>query len=233
MLNRIYSFAIKLYLIFLGIKVGKNFYIESFPKLKIDGIAKNIFFGDNAGTRTLRYDVANYTTVSNPVTFAIPVAAPGSWTSYNRIGNSNEYIFTGHDAPVALISEGGTPSYTMNRTSIPVRGSDARVVNFNAERYLIITTAARTGSEATVFYVYDITKGATVKDALTNLNDAPSVTPVFQYALMGPVNTSPASQTGFYVKKDSSGNDVSLMLYAAASDTGFVIFEFGKKVALD
>jgi hypothetical protein len=47
MLNRIYSFIIKLYLIFLGIKVGKNFYIESFPKLKIDGMAKNIFFGDN------------------------------------------------------------------------------------------------------------------------------------------------------------------------------------------
>jgi acetyltransferase-like isoleucine patch superfamily enzyme len=47
MLNRIYSFVIKLYLIFLGIKVGKNFYIESFPKLKIKGIAKNIFFGDN------------------------------------------------------------------------------------------------------------------------------------------------------------------------------------------
>jgi acetyltransferase-like isoleucine patch superfamily enzyme len=47
MFNRIYSFVIKLYLIFLGIKVGKNFYIESFPKLKINGIAKNIFFGDN------------------------------------------------------------------------------------------------------------------------------------------------------------------------------------------
>ena len=47
MINKIYSFIIKLYLNFLGIKVGKNFYIESFPKLKIDGLAKNIFFGDN------------------------------------------------------------------------------------------------------------------------------------------------------------------------------------------
>ncbi|HET8829948.1 MAG TPA: DUF4623 domain-containing protein [Pelobium sp.] len=192
-----------------------------------------IFFGDNAGTKTLRYNVSNYTTVSNPIAFAMPIAGAGSWTSYNRIGNTAEYIFTGHDAPVALISEGGAASYTMSRTSIPVRGSDARVVNFNAERYLIITTAARTGSEATVFYVYDITNGATVKDALTNLDNSPTVTPVFQYALMGPVNIAPASQTGFYVKKDASGNDESLLLYAAANDTGFVIFEFGKKVALD
>lgn len=192
-----------------------------------------IFFGDNPGSKTLRYDVTNYTTVSNPTAFAAPVAASGSWTSYNRIGNTSDYIFTGHDAPVALISEGGSPAYTMSRTSIPVRGSDARVVNFNAERYLIITTAARTGSDATVFYVYDITRGATIKEALTNLDNATSVTPVFQYALMGPVNTAPASQTGFYVKKDASGNDVSLMLYSAANDTGFVIFEFGKKVALD
>lgn len=191
------------------------------------------FFGDNAGTRILRFDVANYTTVTNPISFAIPVAGAGSWISYNRIGNTSEYLFTGHDAPVALVSDGGTPSFTMSRTAIPVRGTDARIVNFNAERYLIITTAARTGAEATNFMVYDITKGATVKDALTNLNNLPGATPIFNYSLMGPVNASPSSQTGFYVKKDGMGNDVSLILYAAASDAGFVLFEFGKKVAVD
>jgi hypothetical protein len=191
------------------------------------------FFGDNAGTKVLRYDVANYTTISNPTVFAIPVAGAGSWTTYNRIGNTAEYLFTGHDAPVALVSDGGTASFTMSRTAIPVRGSDARIVNFNGERYLIITTAARTGSEATNFMVYDITKGATVKEALTNLNNLPTATPIFNYSLMGPVNTSPASQTGYYVKKDAQGNDESLLLYSGASDTGFVIFEFGKKVATD
>jgi len=191
------------------------------------------FFGDNAGTKMLRLDVSKYTTVTNPTVFAIPVTGAGSWTSYNRIGNTSEYLFTGHDAPVALVSEGGSASFTMSRTAIPIRSSDARIVNFNSERYLIVTTAARTGAEATNFYVYDITKGATVKDALTNLNSLPTVVPVFQYSLMGPVNTSPASQTGFYVKKDAMGNDESLMLYSAASDAGFVFFEFGKKVALD
>ena len=72
-----------------------------------------------------------------------------------------------------------------------------------------------------------------MKDALTNLNNLPSATPIFNYSLMGPVNTSPASQTGFYVKKDAMGNDESLVLYSAASDAGFVFFEFPKKVALD
>jgi hypothetical protein len=192
-----------------------------------------IFFGDNPGSRTLRYDVTNYTTVSNPVSFATPVAAAGSWTSYNRIANTSEYIFTGHDAPVALMSEGGSASYTMSRFSIPVRGSDARVLNFNAERYLIITTAARTGADATIFYVYDITRGATVQEALTILDTTPTITPVFQYALNGPVNTAPASQTGFFVKKDTAGNDQTLMLYSGANDTGFAFFEFGKKIAQD
>jgi hypothetical protein len=191
------------------------------------------FFGDNAGTKVLRFDVTNYTTVSNPIVFAIPVAGAGSWTSFSRIGNTSEYLFTGHDAPVALVSDGGTSSFTMSRTAIPVRGSDARIVNFNAERYLIITTAARTGAEATNFMVYDITKGATVKDALTNLNNLPGATPIFNYSLMGPVNTSPSSQTGFYVKKDAQGNDETLMLYSGASDAGFVFFEFQKKVAVD
>ena len=212
----------------VGVRHGDNFSVS------LDDQGNGfLFFGDNAATKVLRFSVSNYTTVANPTVFAIPVTGAGSWTSFNRIGNTSEYLFTGHDAPVALVSDGGTSALTMSRTIIPVRGSDARIVNFNSERYLIITTAARTGAEATNFMVYDITKGTTVKDALTNLNNLPSATPIFNYSLMGPVNTSPASQTGFFVKKDASGNDETLMLYSGASDAGFVFFEFGKKVALD
>ena len=191
-----------------------------------------IFFGDNAGTRTLRYDVTNYTTVNNPVTFPIPVAGAGSWTSYNRVGNSGDFIFTGHNAPVAVISEGGAPAYTMSKTSLPLRGSDARIVSFNAERYLILTVA--TGpNDATALQVYDITRGSSVKEALAILNDLPTITPVFQYVLAGATTGAPSAQTGFFIKKDGSGNDDKLMLYAACTDAGFVIFEFGKKVAED
>ena len=188
------------------------------------------FFGDNAGTKVLRLKVQNWTTVTEPFAFAIPVSGAGAWTTYNRVGNTNDYIFTGHDAPVTLVSESGSVSFQMSRTAIPIRSSDARVINFNGERYLIVTTAARTGSEPTNFAVYNITKGSTVADALANLNSTTSPKPVFEYSLMGPVNTSPSSQTGWAVKKDDKGNDESLLLYSAASDAGFVIFEFPKKV---
>lgn len=191
------------------------------------------FLGNNAGNRVLRFTVTNYSTVSDPFSFAVPTAAAGSWSSYNRIGNTAEYLFTGHQVPIALVSEGGSASFTMSGTNVPLIGSSARIVNFNSERYLIVTTAARTTGNFTNFMVYDITKGETVKDALTNLNALPTVNPVLNYSLMGPINTSPASQTGFYVKKDTQGNDESLMLYSGASDAGFVFFEFPKKVALD
>ncbi|MGJ1238774.1 DUF4623 domain-containing protein [Sphingobacterium siyangense] len=206
-----------------GVRHGDNF------SLNLDESGNGfIFMGDNAGTKVLRLKVSNFTAITDPYAFGIPVAGAGSWTSYNRIENTSEYIFTGHDAPVALVSDGGALVYAMGRTAIPIRSSDARVVYFNDERYLITTTAARTGSEPTNFAVYNITKGATVAEALKNLNDlAPG--PIFEYSLMGPVNTSPASQTGYFVKKDADGKDQSLFLFSAASDAGFVVFEVPKK----
>ena len=191
------------------------------------------FFGDNAGTKILRLKVENWTNVSDPISFAIPVAAAGSWTTYNRIGNTSEFIFTGHDAPVTLVSESGAVSYTMSRTAIPIRSSDARVIHFNGERYLIATTAARTGSESTNFVLYDITRGGTVAEGLTILNGLPERKPLVDYSLMGPVNTSPSSHSGWAVRKNAAGEDETLVLFSAASDAGFVFFEFPKKVLDD
>ncbi|VTR37640.1 Uncharacterised protein [Sphingobacterium thalpophilum] len=206
-----------------GVRHGDNFSLNLDEKG--DGY---MFFADNAATKVLRLKVANFNTVTDPHVFNIPITGAGSWTSYNRIQNSNEYIFTGHDAPVALVSDGGALTYAMGRLAIPVRSSDARVIYFNGERYLIVTTAARSGSEPTNFAVYNISKGTSVADALRNLNDlAPA--PIFEYSLMGPVNTSPASQTGYFVKKDADGKDESLLLFSAASDAGFVVFEVPKK----
>jgi len=206
-----------------GIRHGDNF------SLNLDDAGNGfIFFGDNAATKVLRLKVTNFNAITDPYVFNIPVSGAGAWTSYNRIGNTAEYIFTGHDAPVALVSDGGALTYAMGRTAIPIRSSDARIVNFNAERYLIVTTAARTGSEPTNFVVYNIRAGATVADALKNLNDL-AAKPIFEYSLMGPVNTSPASQTGYFVKKDANGKDESLFLFSAASDAGFVVFEVPKK----
>ncbi len=196
-----------------------------------------LFFGDNPGQIILRYDVSNYTTVSNPTTFPAPYLAGtyGTWTNYNRIGNTSEYLFSGVDVPIVLVSEGGAADFTMKTATLPIRAVSPRIVYFNGERYLTFITANRNAAtgDVTNFYVYDITQGKTVKEALTIFENRPSNTPVFEYSLQGPPNGAPSSQTGFYVKKDVDGKDESLMLYAAQTDAGFVIFEFGKKVALD
>ncbi|MDQ8006113.1 MAG: DUF4623 domain-containing protein [Pedobacter sp.] len=198
-----------------------------------------LFFGDNAATKVLRLSVANYTTVSNPTVFAMPLTGAGAWTTYNRIGNTSEYLFTGHGAQLALVNDGGTSTFTTtkmttlaNGTSFPITSSDARIVYFNGERYLIVVTAPIGANAFSNLRVYDITKGSNVRDALTNLNNLPTITPIFDYSLMGPiVNGSPAVQSGFHVKKDGQGKDEKLMLYAATVDGGFVFFEFPVKTS--
>lgn len=58
-----------------GVRYGDNF------SASLDDQGNGyFFFGDNAGTKILRFDVANYTSVTNPIAFAIPVAAAGSWS---------------------------------------------------------------------------------------------------------------------------------------------------------
>lgn len=199
------------------------------------------FFVDNAGTKVLRYDVTNYTTVSNPTILAIPIATPGAWATYNRIGNTSEYLFTGHQKQLALVTDGGGATYTTTKmttlavgTAFPITSSDVRIVNFNGERYLITVTAPIGTSAFANLRVYNITKGKTVKDALANLENLPTITHIFDYSLMGPVvNAAPSVQSGFYVKKDGQGKDEKLMLYAATVDGGFAFFEFNKKVGTD
>lgn len=139
-----------------GVRHGDNFSIT------LDEAGNGyIFLGDNAGTKVLRLTVTNYKTIGSPLVITSAVNV-GSWSSYNRVGNTDNYLFTGHDAPIMVVSGTGSVAHTLSRTAIPIRSSDARVVNFNGERYLLTTTAARTGSEATVLALYDITKGGTL-----------------------------------------------------------------------
>lgn len=186
------------------------------------------YFGDNAVSKILRLTVTNYTTVSDPV--VLPNASGSSFVmSFNRVGNAGDYIYTGYDAPIRLANESAVISYALSNTAVPLRGSDARVIFFNGERYLIMTTAARSGSDAVVLYVYDITKGGTTTEALQLFNDRADKSPIFQYSLLGPANSAPSTQTGWYITKNASGKDETLTLYTASADAGFVIIDFPKK----
>src|SRR5690606_35561049 len=170
-----------------------------------------MFFGDNAATKVMRLKVTNYTTISDVRAFNSQTGVTFCM-SYNRIGNTGEYIFTGYEAPIMLANEGGAVAYTLSSTAVPVRGSDARVITFNGERYLMMTTAARSGSDATVLYVYNITAGESISDALAAF-EASDRKALFEYSLGGAPNAAPSTQTGWYITKDSEGNEEKLLLY--------------------
>lgn len=187
-----------------------------------------IYMGDNAVSKLLRLTVTNYTTITDPT---VLTNAPLSTfvMSFNRVGNTADYIYTGYEAPIRVANESAAISYALSNTAVPIRGSDARVITFNSERYLIMTTAARSGSDAVVLYVYDITKGNTTTEALKLFDEKADKAPVFQYSLLGPTNAAPSTQTGWYVTKDSEGKDDKLTLFTASADAGFVLIDFPKK----
>lgn len=187
-----------------------------------------IFMGDNAVSKLVRIKVTNYTTLTEPT---VLTNASGSTfvMSFNRVDNTPDYIYTGYEAPIRVANESATISYSLSNSAVPLKGSDARVITFNQERYLVMTTAARTGSDAVVLLVYDITKGDNVVDALKLFDARTDKSPVFQYSLLGPVNAAPSTQTGWYITKDSEGKDEKLTLYTASADAGFVLIDFPKK----
>ncbi len=191
------------------------------------------FFGDNAATSILRFTVTNYTNVGNPVVLAAPVANAGAWVSYNRVAGTDQYIYTSHDAPIYVLNASGASAFNLSRTAIPVRGMDARVFMFNGERYLLMVTGARTGSEATVLYVYNITRGDTLVEALQIFAGLPERTPVYERSLGGPVNINPTTNTGVYIEKDAEGNDETLYVYGSSFTAGFVVVEIPKSTLDD
>ena len=96
-----------------------------------------------------------------------------------------------------------------------------------------MTTAARGGSDPVVLYVYDITKGDNLVDAM-KIFDAKAEKPeIYKYSLQGPANAAPSTQTGWFVIKNAEGKDDKLTLFSASADAGFVIIEFPKKTLDD
>lgn len=186
-----------------------------------------IYFGDNAVTQILRFTVTNFTEISNPKILGTQ-SGLGAFMNINQIGNSDQYLLTGHEAPIMITNEDAVVSYRMANTSVPIRGMDPRVIYFNGERYLLMVTAARGGADQVVMYLYDITRGETIAEAL-ELFEAGDKAAIFQHPLLGPANASPSTQTGWHVIKDEEGNDDKLLLYGASNDAGFVIVEFPKK----
>ena len=191
-----------------------------------------MFFGDNAVTQILRLKVTNFTQITEPKVLQTQ-AGMGAFMNMNQIGNSEEFLLTGHEGPIMLTNADAVVSYTMARTSVPIGTLDPKVVFFNGERYLLTVTGHRGGAaDHVAMYLYDITRGATITEAL-EIFEAGNKTPLFQHSLLGPQNTSASTRADWHVIKDDEGNDDKLLLFGASNDAGFVIAEFPKKTLDD
>lgn len=205
-----------------GVRLGDNMSAN----LDVNGNGY-FYFGDNAATRLVRLKVTNYTQISDPVAFT--AAAGQSYVmGFNRVANTSEYIYKGYLGPVRVANESAAVSYSLSNTAVPERGTDAHVINFNRERYLVMTTAARSGAEAAVLYVYNITKGKTTTEALEEFNGKPAAdrAPVYEYPLFGTAGPNCFLQTRWHITKDTDGRDSKLTIYSAYTDAGFVVIDF-------
>lgn len=185
-----------------------------------------IFFGDNAGSKILRLKVTNHKTIDEPTVLASTNNAR-LVTNIYRIEDTSQYIWSAAKQPLSLTDENVSPKYTLKATTAADEGAAARVFTFNGGRYLIMCTAGYgSASQATpALYVYDITKGATVEEALNIFDNAANKNPVYNFILGGSGNAAPIVQTNYYIEKDANGNAAKLYLFAARSGSGFVICE--------
>lgn len=185
-----------------------------------------IFFGDNKATSFMRVPVSNYETIDQSQIRVFPSRSDATMvTNVCRIGNTDKYLWGGVRVPVTLVDEGVSPIY---QSSIAGEAVSPKVVEFNKERYLVVCTAGFGGaSKASIaLEVYNITKGATIEEALQNFDEGENHNPVYQFKLGGSGNANALAQTDFYIEKDEQGNDVKLCLFAARTGSGFVICEF-------
>ena len=185
-----------------------------------------IFFGDNKATSFMRVPVSNYETIDQSQIRIFPSRSDATMvTNVCRIGNTDKYLWGGVRVPVTLVDEGVSPIY---QSSIAGEAVSPKVVEFNKERYLVVCTAGFGGaSKASIaLEVYNITKGATIEEALQNFDEGENHNPVYQFKLGGSGNGNALAQTDFYIEKDKQGNDVKLCLFAARTGSGFVICEF-------
>lgn len=184
-----------------------------------------MFFGVNpsqAAYKVLRLKVTGFTNVSDPTLIDVGTYG-GLWASFNQVdGSPEDYLYTGHQGPIMLVNANGQTQYTIPTAFIPVgEGSDARIITFNQERYLVMTATPGTGS----VNVYDITQGNTMVGALSLLVEE-SGAALTKYSLSGNILVGSASGSIGWAK---DGDD-TLYIMGAAPGAGFVILEIPKKV---
>jgi len=186
----------------------------------------HIFFGENTAQNILRLTISNHKNVSEPT---ILPADPKMKVSMNiyRYENTSDYLYSGLAMPITLSSNAAQKKFSLSAANQPAEAVAARAFMFNNKRYLI-TCAAGFGSASKAtptLYVYDISKGSNLAEALERFEAASEHEPVYSFILGGAGNTAPSPCTNFYIEHDANGKDAKLYLFASRGESGFVIIE--------
>ena len=185
-----------------------------------------IFFGENTAQNILRLTVSDHKNVSEPT---ILPADPKMKVSMNiyRYENTSDYLYSGLAMPITLSSNAAQKKFSLSAANQPAEAVAARAFMFNNKRYLI-TCAAGFGSASKAtptLYVYDISKGSNLAEALERFEAASQHEPVYSFILGGTGNSAPSPCTNFYIERDANGKDAKLYLFASRGESGFVIVE--------
>lgn len=184
-----------------------------------------IFLGVNPSQtnyKVLRLKVTAFKTVTEPTLINVGTYG-GFWASYNQVdGSPDDYLYTGHQSAIMLVNAGGQIQFTLPATSIPANeSSDARIITFNQERYLVMMASPGAGS----INIYDLTSGNTTVEALS-IFDEGNRAPLKKYSLGGAIAAATASGIIGWAKD----GDETLYILGAAPGAGFAVLEFPKKV---
>lgn len=203
-----------------GVRLGDNLSVN------LDEAGNGtMYFVTQDGTQVLRCDVTGFTNVSNPTQITPSVTAP-YYAAVNQVGTGNEYVYTSTQAPIVLVDRDFNELFKLDIAAIPSPRTDARIITYDSERYLVMTSgkAAFIGStEPQTLYVYDLSAGANTALALSNFA-ASERKPLFTYSLDGPNCSAPSANTGWGVSDEGS-----LLLMGAATKSGFAVIEFPEK----
>lgn len=185
-----------------------------------------IFLVTQDGTMIMRLDVQGFTNLSNP-TFITPPTTAAYYCYINQVtGSPNEYTFTSVQAPIMLMDKDGNQiGSTLDTDLVPARCTDARVIVYDNERYLICTSArwgSWSGDAVPTFYVYSLVDGINTAQAIDKLIEA-GAQPLFELEMGGEFGAAPAANTGWGVY---NGN---LVVMGAATKSGFILASFPER----
>lgn len=186
------------------------------------------FINQDPGTTYLRFSVRNFTDIDpTPMLMQCPYKF-GYYGAFNRVPDTdNEYVVTSATQQVICLSDrDGNVLNQIDPGSNPTKGeTDARIVNFNGERYMITASTFSWAQAMTQrLFVYNLSSGANTVLAFSDFNNSDR-TPVFTYDLKGAKCSAFSANTGAGVSPDGT----TLRIMACGPKAGFIMVEVPMK----